>query len=904
MSFSEVHKQIQPQFPPQYTPENGRIIDWGNCGLVAYATGQCVHLSYVKGKELVHVSSIEVAPYPVSCFKFHLTLRAIAIADIKGRLFLWDLDRSCYIAAAKPLKYKSDAIIAMEWFEDILLVLTSTRRFIAVDFTKGTSSENLTNCTIVWETVLPKQYTRISIDPHYSHLILLSSDANYFGLYYAGSPREKPSLFVDTVELSDGAVITDAQWSLHMPGYIFIILERDIMLFHIQSRSLAPLIDMSCVPATFSFLVQFQSDHTRFLAVHKTGMISIWQCDENMWYSFKNDIKTKMSSGTIVSAAISRSNDDLLVVFSEDQGLGLMSLSKMRIISMDLTFPSNITAYDSDGTRYVTGTDKGYITVGNLFETCEMKRFKVSEEAISFVSLDGPLFRVYWQTKKDLGCLDIVGHSNEVFNSNVATSMKCFGSPRGALIVMRDVSALGVFIRGRESPLLFDSRIADVSVNEDESSQSNGRFCVLLRNLSVIFYRYAHGEGVIEMGRGPALRAVESEPLSIAERNGEYVIGFSSGLFIFVNTKTGMSRRVISEYVNIRDLTYSKTDSGSIFGLCKGRTLFEYNNGKFRTYPYEVESFKVISESLLLIKGVNGVVKFINVERFEPLSYTSNYLPVPSEDEMIKDFITSNPSNCYNRLARDAWLIATGQTNLRLQAVAGTSPTGLAERMNYALLSRTDIDNSDMTKMRFFSLIFQNRVEEAVTLYQGCETKEPDFLANTLTGVFLLLTEKSITERARTHLGVCAKRAFASNNYDDGILLMRMGKLDKEAAHFLIDKDKRQLAMRFIRSTVPEEDRKTALFRLGVLLYNKNNLTDAIPILSASGEWHAVLFVLFTMGLIADVHFLFEYLREHNMLKSCTEEQHRIFHDLQQFDELCALIERQYELLLARLGLT
>ena len=74
---------LQPLFPPRYSKENLNPIDWGNCGLIAYASGSCVHLSYARGNSLVHVSSIEIAPYAVSCFKFHLTLRAIAIADVK-----------------------------------------------------------------------------------------------------------------------------------------------------------------------------------------------------------------------------------------------------------------------------------------------------------------------------------------------------------------------------------------------------------------------------------------------------------------------------------------------------------------------------------------------------------------------------------------------------------------------------------------------------------------------------------------------------------------------------------------------------------------------------------------------------------------------------------------------------
>ena len=893
-------RNLQPQFPPRYTKENGLSIDWGNCGLIAYASGACVHLVYLRGRELAHVSSIEVAPHPISCFKFHLTLRAIAIADAKGRLFLYDIEHWRFVASAKPLKASNEVCVAMDWFEDVLLVLTSHRRLIAVQFGKGMSTGKLSNMSILWEMMLPKEFVRISIDPHYAHLLLLSTRANSFGLYYMNTPREKPELFVDIVELTEPAAITDAQWSIHMPGYVFIVLDRDLLLFHIQTRGLIAMIDRNHVISGFSFLVQFPGDHRKLLTVHKVGAISVYEGDDEMWYSLGRSVQASLGGNGIVSAALSPTDDAFLAVFSETQGLGLMDLERMRITSMDLTFPSEITAYDSDAEWYILGTDEGYVVTGSLYNTSETKRFRVSDEAIRFVSFDAQVMCAYWQTSKDLGMLDVRSRSNVVFNSKMSSSIRCYGSHCGALIVMRDVTALGVFVDGKEKPLLFTAKIADVAVDES-STQQGGMFTILLADLTVIFYKYSSGNGLEEVGRGAKLRGIESAPLSIATRKDEYAIGFSSGVLIFVNTVTGAVRRVFSESTHVRALVYGKGDNDSLYGLCRDNIMFECSQqGKVRTCAYPVESFKVINAELLMAKATDGIVKFINIAEWEPLSYTSRFMPPPDENQMTRDFIETRPRHYFHRFARDAWLTVTEKTNLRLQAVAGTSPSGLAEEINFALLNRVDTEHTkEVEAMKFVSLLFQKRLEEAVNMRPLTMVEDPTFVVTALSSIFIMMSQDGIDERAQAQLKASAVKLFANNQYDDGILMMRIGSLDKEAAEYLIDMDKHQLALRFLRSTVADSDKRLILFKLGAKLYGSQRKKEAITIFAASGEYHAVLSILLDLSLVADAHLLLTYLKQHDKLRVCSVD----FPGLRKFETMCTDIENEYVQLCDRLSL-
>ena len=144
-----------------------------------------------------------------------------------------------------------------------------------------------------------------------------------------------------------------------------------------------------------------------------------------------------------------------------------------------------------------------------------------------------------------------------------------------------------------------------------------------------------------------------------------------------------------------------------------------------------------------------------------------------------------------------------------------------------------------------------------------------------------------------------AVKLFANNQYDDGILMMRIGSLDKEAAEYLIDMDKHQLALRFLRSTVADSDKRLILFKLGAKLYGSQRKKEAITIFAASGEYHAVLSILLDLSLVADAHLLLTYLKQHDKLRVCSVD----FPGLRKFETMCTDIENEYVQLCDRLSL-
>lgn len=895
----DVQSQIQPQFPPSYIPENRRAIDWGHNGLIAYASGACVHLSHTQNTKLVHVGSIEVAPYTVSCIRFHPTLRTIAIGDVCGRLFLWEIDFRRYIASAKPLKSRNDKIMALQWKDDVLLVLLSSKKLVGVVFDKKYSMDDLKYFRIIWEINLPREFTSFSLEPNFGKRILFHGFENIFSIYQYDNINEEPKSLLEEVSLNEKSNIKDAQWSLHLPGYIFIVVERDLMYFNIESSSLIPLIDKKLVRSGFSFIVQFPADHTKLLTIHRNSVISLYEITSNYIYSLTREFQSKFAKGVPVTAAVCPFNDNHLTIFYNNIGLAFFDLKSMRITSIDPTFPSDVTAYDSDGTQYVIGTKNGYVILGNLFDTNDQKRFYVSSEQITFISYDAPALRVYWQTIKDLGIIDLATRTIERFKSHANKSTRCFGSHFGALLVQHDDNVLGIFIEGKERPLLLKDKIIDVSIDIN-SNQCQGKFYVLLSNNSIMFYSY-NENGILSNG-GVRPRVIDFDPLCLTTLEDDFVTGFSDGSLSFYNSRTKASKKVHLNVTGLRSLQFGK-NSNIVFGLCQGTFLFKYEGKDINVCPFHVRNFKVVSDSLLLVLADDGIVKFIRISDWMQLSYVSNYAPAPSEDQILKYFIENRKENdYYTPIARDAWIFLNEMPmNMRLHSVLCTGKVGEFDRIHYEYLSRIDSNVYKIKVLRFNTLIFLGKFEEAADLIFEPDSNKNNFLTNSLLSTLLLLVSNGLTEKARIQLKAISMSLFSQQKYDEGSVLMKAANYDKDAAIYLLENNKFEYAIKFIRNIENKEEHKELLLIYGIKLYKLGRLDDSIPLFAAAEQYHPVLYILFTLGLIPDAYFLYKKLQELNLLAPLQEQYHSMIPELTNLQDLCDIIKQQFSFVLTRL---
>lgn len=983
--------QIQPQFPPPYSNDNVQAIDWGLNHLVAYASGSCLHLSHHVNDKLEHVGSIEVTPFHITCAKFHPTLPIIAIGDVKGRIFIWDLESSTFIATAKPLKKFADKCLSMEWHDGVLLVLLHPRKLVAVTNRNGCNTETLKNLKILWEISLPNDYIRISIDPYFQNSYLLHGNQS-FSLFQSEFASEPPKQIINDVTFSSSIEIRDLQWSIHFTNFLYVLSKNSIFLFNIETSTIASVVEDN--PDSFSFLVQFPTDHTKLITLNCGGGITVYQMSKHMTCRTIFTTLPKMTSGIFASVAISPYRDNYLALFHSIFGLALFDIETMKLNSMDFTFPSKITSFDSDSTRYVTGTNEGYVIIGNLFDSCEIKRFKVSDYSVEFVSYDAPLFRVYWQTVKDLGIIDIPSRTITVFHNHSTNFVRSFGSHRGGFIVMHDQNIIGVFVEGKEKRLVFDDAIADIYI-DPESTQTSGSFSILLTRHTILFYKYDAAK-IYSDSQGIAPRGIQVKAVCYAQNsdNTEYVTGFANGMLFFYCPLNQQVKRIGLECLNLRSLQFG-ADNNTLFGMCKEESLFVINrvditpnnsNNKkkiggllskvigdkdtIRYCDFGVRAYKVINESLLLVHANDGIIKFVRISDWCPLSLISKYMPPPTSDMQLVYFIQHQKEEIFfSQSAKDAWLCAKNEYPMRLHSMYGIhrptkvsitksipqeselyvyDPQDLAydtpfDEILFAFNSRFDDPSDDIIRSQINSLLFLNKFDEASDLVlerslsqsnnapvephlksknvlHSDESKKSPFLsdadANNQMGrsfgyfnsaifsTLILLSESELSERARIHMKSSAISLISHGQYDDAASFLRLAKFDKEGAEYLIDSSQLSLATKFIRNTVAEEDKSLLLFKCGCKYFEIGKLDNAIAYFAGAGQYHAVLFVLFSKGNVADAYFLMKYLQEQNKLMPVDEKMIKFFPDLHNLDEICEMIISQFNVLLKKLNLS
>lgn len=1010
-----LQSQIQPQFPPQYTNDNNHAIDWGYNGLIAYASGACIHLSHHVNNKLEHVGSIEVNPFQLSCVKFHPNQPIIAIGDIKGRVFLWDIENSQFIASAKPLKKGADRCLALQWYENVLLVLLNSRKLIAVSHNKGYNTDILRNFKILWEITLPNDYTRMSIDTYMQNNLLISGKDSFI-IYHFEAAFEPPKLIHDDISFSNSMLIKDVQWSIHFPNFLFILTNNSIYLFNTENSCIVSAVESN--PDSFSFLVQLPSDHTRLLTISFGGGISIFLISEKLTYRSVFDVLPKMSCGMFVSVIISPIKDDYICLFHSVMGLSLFDMKTMTIRSIDFTFPSKITSFDSDATRYVVGTNEGFIIIGSLFDNSETKRFKVSDDSILFVSYDAPLFRVYWQTAKTVGIVDVASRTiNRYKSSNDDESsndkkVRCFGSHRGGFILLHDGNIVGIFVDGKEKRLVFDDAVADIFI-DPESTQTSGSFSVLLERHTILFYKYNSTKVFCE-SQGITPRGLQAKALCFAKNSDgdEYVTGFSNGLLFFYCPSNKMIKRVSLECLNLRSLQFG-ADNNSLFGLCKDDSLFMVNRidlrdnsksaksnagffGKVmalkdqvRFCGFGVFAYKVINESLLLVHAFDGIVKFVRISDWTPLSYISKFMPAPTSDMELSYFVTHQKEEVFfSKIAKDAWLCAKEEYPMRLHSfygihkpsrisakgdVSSDSLDGIKdlsfdcvfENFLYEFNNRVEKPDFQLVKSKIVSLLFLNRYSEASDLLMELSSADLEIfrqsslrlsdssLASTFSGfsksfknsnsatsshtqsattisidsdqsadssensvqtvkrnffnasilsTLILLAEEDLCEQTKVHIKMSAMSLISQGRYEDAMLLLRLGKFDKEAAEYLIDSSQISLATKFIRNTVNDNDKLDLLFKCGCKFFELGKLDNAIPYFAGAGQYHAVLFVLLSKGKVVDAYFLMKFLTEKGKLRQLDERLIKFFPDLQSLDTICEMINSQFNDLVKKLN--
>lgn len=898
-------ESIIPQFPPGYVKENGRCIDWGVGNLIAYASGCVVHLSYVDGDILKRQCSIEVAPYPVTCLSLHPSRRLLAVGDNQGRTFLWELDNRRFIASAKS-PFGNDKALSLCWKDDILMILYESQHLIGVRFTSQYQSQFYRNFEPVWAVELSNYFNNISVDPHYNCFLLFSGPKSVFSIYKVENALKEPRPYFETIQLTNPDEIQDAQWSLHLPGYVFIVLRGEIMFFHMESKSLMPIITQKSTSSAFSFIVQFMNDYSHLLSFHRSGAISVFENKKFFTFVLKYDFQPKLLNGIAVAAVNSNLRDDVIALYYPSTGLALLDLNSFKIKTVNPIYPANITSFDSDGVGYAYGTIDGYVIFGNCFDSEELYRYSVGTGMVKYVSFDAKHRRIYWQTAEQVGVINLTDRSVVKYQSRVEGALRCFGSHGGAFIVQRDVKALGVFINDKERPLLLYSDTFDVAVDETKSNMNGGRFAVLMKNQSIRFFNYGPN-GITENTReGLRPRNTEADAVAFALNGANFVTGFQNGLLLFFNQETKQVRRIMTPFPNLRKLKFM---GNYLYGLGGDGHLFEVSDksDEPRICNYFVNDFCVINEEIILVKMDDNVVRFLNIGDWKPIHYMSKFIKLPDGNDHLKNFIEQRRRGegleYMTEEARDVWQVFNGKQSLRLQSQAGIGKPGFYEDLTCELLERAGINSPEGLNVKFRTYLFSNRFPEAAAIISGDDTTDPNYLYKVTFSALLINVTENIDTQTIAHLKMCATALMANQKYKDAAVLFRVGRLDRMAVDYLLAEGQIELALRFIRSVLDGDEKKSAVFKYGADRYTKGYIAVSLPFFAGADEYHAVLAAMLDMGLIADAYFLLQKLKETDRLRPIPDNMKKLVPTMPQLDECIASIETKFAEILKKLQL-
>ncbi|OHT07193.1 hypothetical protein TRFO_01331 [Tritrichomonas foetus] len=911
-----------PQFYQQYTTENEHSIAFSNDGIVASACGSAIFLSYLENDLLKAVRPITFSIYPITSIAFHQTQKILAVGDTNGAVYFYNYSTHSILANFKYSK-GADHVSSLQFVNDCLFVLFKVKKIISIEFSIDTNQ-----CRLQWDVPLQNEYTRFSIDSNDRNILLFSEKFNFFSIFSINEETGKLEARLARLELSTNYPISEAQWSLHLNDYIFILTPNEILLFHVKSQIVFPIVTQRQTSSTFKSLIQLPDDFSTLFVILKNGGITKFQSGNfknhtrihhngqiesqnttDMNVDNKNDTDlldfrmvldcpSLYQNGSIVSACCSLLYKKYIFMFHSTLGMSLFDIKQSRITSLDFYFPSLASSFDSDGINYAIGTNDGYIITGNVFEPYQKKRFLVSKGPISFINFDSAISKVYWQSEGYIGIIDIPLCKVDTYSSKYSMILKCFGSRHGCLIVQRDPCALGIFIDGKEIPLLFNSEVADVSINDSDSSASQGSFSVLMKNNEISFYTYSSKDGIKKSPRWLNTKGYHLDPLCFSVLGEEIVIGFSNGLLIFYDGNN--KSQVFTNFPNLRNLKYS---SSGLFGMAKANTLFRVTQNGINICPYPAKQYALVDDKIIMILCVDNSVKFMVIDNWTFVSKYTKYASVPSSDQSIKSFI-NNPNMLYYSLhAADVWnTLETAseiKTNLRIQEQFGAGEDCYIDEIYGQLFNQADINSTDFVQAKLKNLIFSNKFDEAGELLDTCSN---DRFNDSIYSALLFQIGSSLSEKAIARLKQAALSLFDEDCFEEGSILLRLGQLDKIAVNYLIDYGQDELALQFIRNSLKGEDKNRSLFRLGIKMYDLKKYNKSISFFAAAHEYHVVLHILYSNGLIEDSYFLMKHLQKINILKETPQSLTTLLvESITPLEELCNNISSSFSKILDNL---
>jgi len=887
-----MEENIIPFFPPSHHKANIDCIDWSIDDIVAYPTCGTLHFSYVNGNSLQRLFSTEITPYPISCVKFHPNGKYLCIGDLQGRVFFFHIELRELIGFIKPDSF-AEKCVSIVWKNDLAIVMTEAKTLCGISYQANYSSEFSRNIIKHWDMEINNIYTKMSIDPFQQQYLLLTGESSSFSVYRLLDPKIRPDVLYEKIELTISGPIKDSQWSYHLPDCLFLVMEHEVFLFNIKGHFLISIIAQRMTSSVITQFCQMKNDHRTLITFHRNGTISHFYSLKDFVFQIKNCYQPKHTNNVILGTVVSEKRDDVVVINHSQLGISLFDVDKFKFISTNFIFPANISCFDTDGISFAYAIESGQIITGLLHEP-QICRYSVGQETVTYLSFSNCEQKVYWQTNSGLGYIDINKRHIVRLSSRVTHCIRCFGSSNGALIVQREPKVLGVFINGKERPLLLRDELIDLGVDNSTSTTDEGRFGVLTKNMEIRFYNYSVSKGVFENGTGFKPKGIDMSPVAFALSGPLFVTAFTNGTLLFFDSSLNSAYRIPTDFPNIRNLTFQDR---VLYGLAGKSLLFSFDKD-IKTCPFDVMNYKILSNTMALVQYGDSIVRFVYISDWKSIRSNTRFLIAPTKNQKIYDFLKNRALGkgplFFTKDATEVFQCISKQTNLRLHSLYGIGENNLLEGIMCSLFEKSKMNNSTINQMKLMSYLFLDKYSKAAELIEQEDPTSKDFLYYSMLSAFLYSIENGANNRVLVHLKSTAQTLIASNLYDSAAMFLRLGRLNAAAFDYLIQCEQTDLAIRFIQTSLIDNEKKNALLKLGSVLYNRGNKKAALPCFAEACEYHLVLAMMNDMDLIVDAKFLMDYLETQDLLSQYSPNNPRIMPSLLSINELKATIGDKY----------
>ena len=852
------------QFTPEFIIGNMHAMCISNFGVFAVSSGSCVHLFTIENtKNFKKLYTITPSQSVITSIKFSTKKRQLLIGDGVGHLQIFDFNLRKIIASS-PQSKDNFPICDLCWSGNTIIALKGNRTLSGFNL-----SENLI-INEIWNTQLPILFTRLDIDSYANgnNLLLFGHENHFMILDTKGLNEHAPTL---TKVLETQGTIKDAQFHYHIPGYAFFVTESHIYIYHLTTQKLVLLVITSQTTSPFEGIVQFRGTHRSILIRHFNGTIAKYKVEDPYCLTVdKNAIHTQMKQrlfGTMVDPM----DDSTAIFFYHPFGVCLFDLERFIIKSCLPIFTGRNLSFDTDSSFYAIGQAKGLIVYGDLNNPESVMNIQVSDKDVTFVSLSKPL--INWATEQNVGQINIETRQIKVFKQN-HPPIKAVGSHQGGLLVLRRPDILGVFANGCETSIAFNSNIVTFCLHNEDSGISSGKFVVITESREMYFIRY--GGGQVE---APFLQlhAVEQmgQIISVAWSGRTISTGATNGIITTINI---LNPEPVFKQILVAPITYLTYCDNTLYGLFNNTTVFIGTEGKRAQGAFQ--QIIPLSANEFAFVTPTGHIRFAKSASFETIPDLGLEKKLPPSEERG------------TIVGLDVKDVIEGKENLRVMSKACSGNNSiLVNKIISFLDEQEELEKWALAR----SFAYSEQTEEAIKVLSSIDITDQRNMFCTMLISTVLGIDGSPNEKQKAFIKERTSKLFEAQRYVDAVTILTLCGMNSFAIEKLLETDQINVSLPMIRGSIPEEQKQRFLFEIGCKLMSSGRLMDAAICFASAHEYHALLFSMFSAGLIQDCRNIKKLLLEKGEITPLAKEKEEKINAIIPLDELIKQIDAKDE---------